>query len=163
VPYRVNGVQRFAGSQTNRVPVYTDGEGHFYVVANTDMLMPTSSISFFQGHSSAGFPNLIIINGMEYLDTRNVTTMERMFSDSQVISLDLSNFDTSKVTSMMSMFTSSRATSIDLRNATFDHNPTFTNMFWGSRTGATIYVKDYAARDFLEPLYPSGNFIVVKP
>ena len=60
--------------------------------------------------------NLTTINGMENLNTSNVTTMQSMFySCSSLTSLDVSHFDTSKVTSMRNMFNScSSLISLDL-------------------------------------------------
>lgn len=52
-----------------------------------------------------GFSNLTIIEGIEYLNTSNVTTMEGMFSDCQKISsFNLNSFNTSNVTDMRFMF-----------------------------------------------------------
>ena len=57
---------------------------------------------------------------IENLDTKNLTSMEVMFSNcNKLTSLDLSNFDTSNVTTMAYMFdTCSNLTSLDL--STFD-------------------------------------------
>ena len=49
--------------------------------------------------------DLTIIEGIEYLNTQNVTNMGFMFYDcSALTTLDLSNFDTKNVTNMQSMF-----------------------------------------------------------
>ena len=49
--------------------------------------------------------DLTIIEGIEYLNTQNVTNMGFMFYDCSALkSLDLSNFDTKNVTNMQSMF-----------------------------------------------------------
>ena len=49
--------------------------------------------------------NLETINGLENIDTREITNMAKMFSGSyKLSSLDLSSFDTSSVTDMNSMF-----------------------------------------------------------
>jgi surface protein len=49
--------------------------------------------------------NLESIEGMENLDTENVTCMDQMFANCiDLKHIDLSHFDTSKVTSMMGMF-----------------------------------------------------------
>ncbi len=51
------------------------------------------------------FKYLTAINGLENLDTSNVTDMRMMFYNcNDLISLDLSTFDTSKVTNMRDMF-----------------------------------------------------------
>ena len=61
--------------------------------------------------------NLETINGLENIDTQEVTNMANMFSGSyKLSSLDLSNFDTSNVTDMNSMFYGCSA----LKNLKFD-------------------------------------------
>ena len=61
---------------------------------------PTSTFKWFYGMN-----NLETIEGMEYLNTSEVTTMRAMFSEcSSLASIDLSHFETSKVTSMRNMF-----------------------------------------------------------
>ena len=57
-----------------------------------------------------------VINGLESLNTSNVTSMLYMFAYSQVTVLDVSNFDTSKVTTMSYMFSGSSVTSLDVSN-----------------------------------------------
>ncbi|MCL2391956.1 MAG: BspA family leucine-rich repeat surface protein [Oscillospiraceae bacterium] len=60
--------------------------------------------------------NLEAINGLDYFDTYNVTSMGGMFQEaSGLTSLDLSSWDTSNVTSMMLMFGgASGLTSLDV-------------------------------------------------
>ena len=64
------------------------------------------------------FDKLETIEGLEYLDTSNVTNMNHMFSTCEsLIKLDLSNFDTSNVTDMSDMFSYSRSLpELDLSN-----------------------------------------------
>ncbi len=57
------------------------------------------------------------INGLNKLDTRNVTNMELMFYNTKISTLDLSSFDTSKVTNMNNMFRNTRATTGYARNS----------------------------------------------
>ena len=73
----------------------------------------------FKGDASslfANLPNLKKIEGLNNLDTTNVTSMKQMFAnDPKLTSLDLSKFDTSNVTDMMGMFTNdSSLTSLDV-------------------------------------------------
>lgn len=70
------------------------------IIANTD-----SSYLFYS------FRKLALIEGLEYLDTSNVTDMSHMFDMSYapygspaLVELDLSSFDTSRVTNMSHMF-----------------------------------------------------------
>ncbi|MGN0051196.1 MAG: BspA family leucine-rich repeat surface protein [Prevotella sp.] len=61
---------------------------------------PTSCSRWFQG-----FSNLSTIEGIGYLNTAAVTTMESMFNNcSGLTSLDLSSFNTAEVTDMFYMF-----------------------------------------------------------
>lgn len=60
---------------------------------------PTSTYRWF-----AGFKNLFAIEGLEYLNTSNVTTMKEMFMESGIGFLDLSSLNTRNVTDMSSMF-----------------------------------------------------------
>lgn len=61
---------------------------------------PTSCCAWF-----GGFRYLTTIEGLEYLNTSEVTSMNAMFFYSpQLTSLDLSNFNTAKVTQMIAMF-----------------------------------------------------------
>ena len=79
------------------------------------------------------FTKLVSIDGLEYLDTSNVTSMLAMFSYcSSLTNLDLSNFDTSKVTTMMEMFGAcSSLTTLDLSNFDTSKVTNMANMFFG--------------------------------
>ena len=85
--------------------IYLQGNGK--IIANEN-----SSCLFF------GFSKLQTIEGLEYLDTSNVTDMSYMFSGCSSLSeLDVSNFDTSNVTDMMGMFArSSSLTELNVSN-----------------------------------------------
>lgn len=61
---------------------------------------PTICYAWFYNNS-----NLTTIEGLEYLNTEDVTNMEYMFAGCSALeSLDLSKFNTAKVTSMAYMF-----------------------------------------------------------
>lgn len=83
------------------------GDGSGSILANKN-----SSGLFFR------FDNVTEINGLELLDTSNITNMSFMFGDCySLISLDVSNFDTSKVTTMNNMFyCCTNLTNLDLSN-----------------------------------------------
>ena len=85
--------------------IYLQGPGK--IIANED-----SSYLFCE------FDKLETIEGLEYLDTSNVTNMNHMFSTCEsLIKLDLSNFDTSNVTDMSDMFSySSSLPELNLSN-----------------------------------------------
>jgi len=74
---------------------------------------PTSCHHWFDGCT-----NLTVIDGIEYLNTSNVTNMRAMFQGcSSLTSLDLSKFDTANVTNMGGMFSNcSKLTSLDVSN-----------------------------------------------
>lgn len=74
---------------------------------------PTSTDSWF-----LNFDNLTEIQGIKYLNTTEVTTMNGMFRGcKQLMSLDLSHFNTSNVTNMSNVFDGCSAlTSLDLSN-----------------------------------------------
>ena len=61
-----------------------------------DEIVPSSTSWWFIGMSE--------INGIENLNTSNVTKMQAMFYDCELQELNLSNFDTSNVTDMSHMF-----------------------------------------------------------
>ncbi|MBQ2344185.1 MAG: BspA family leucine-rich repeat surface protein [Prevotella sp.] len=66
---------------------------------------PTSCCAWF-----GGYRYLTTIEGLEYLNTSEVTNMTYMFGYCpQLTSLDLSNFNTAKVTEMIAMFNGCRA------------------------------------------------------
>ena len=65
---------------------------------------PKSCYAWFQG-----FENLKQIKGIENLNTENVTSMKRMFSNcSNLAELDVTNFNTANVTDMNYMFSNCR-------------------------------------------------------
>ena len=72
---------------------------------------PTSCYKWFNGCQ-----DLTTIEGIEYLNTENVTDMSNMFESCyELKTLDLSNFDTKNVTNMFSMFSNCYAlTTLDI-------------------------------------------------
>ena len=72
--------------------IYLQGDGK--IIANKD-----------SAYLFGGFTKLESIEGLEYLDTSQVTNMSSIFNNCRkLISLDLSSFDTSQVTNMSDMF-----------------------------------------------------------
>ena len=84
-----------------------------------DKIVPTNTSYWF-----TYLTNVTEIEGLENLDTGNVTDMSYMFSYSGLTSLDLSGLDTSNVTNMSFMFSgcsgliSLNLSSLDARNVT---------------------------------------------
>ena len=91
------------------------------------------------------FTKLVSIDGLEYLDTSNVTSMLAMFFGcSSLTNLDLSNFDTSKVTTMAEMFGDcSSLTTLDLSNFDTSKVTNMANMFWGCGSLTTLDVSNF--------------------
>ena len=84
------------------------------------------------------------IEGIEFLNTENVTNMEGMFTNCQALtSLDVTNFNTEKVTTMKNMFADCQAlTSLDLTNFNTAIVETMLTMFYGCSALTTIYASD---------------------
>ena len=156
--------------------VYLQGPGK--IIANED-----SSCLFEE------FISLKSIEGLEYLDTSNVTNMSSMFNYCiSLTGLELSNFNISNVTDMsfmfnmcqnltslnLSSFDTSKAKStsnmfygcsnlklIDFRNATFNAT-TFTNMFKNT-SELNVVVKDEIARAWIQnKLGSNGTAIIAR-
>ena len=87
--------------------------------------------------------NLKEIEGMEYLNTSEVTDMTSMFFGcSSLTSIDVSHFDTRKVKSMHSMFRGTNITSLDLSNFETWDVVLMGSMFQDCSSLQTIYVND---------------------
>ncbi len=98
---------------------------------------PTSTIGwFFQ------MENLQSIEGMEYLNTSEVTNMTNMFHGCESLTnLDVSHFNTGKVTRMWGMFQWCRAlTSLDLSSFNTSKVTNMSHMFYACQLLKTIYV-----------------------
>ena len=100
---------------------------------------PTNCYAWF-----VNFKNLTQIEGIENLNTENVTSMRNMFNGcSSLISLDVTNFNTAKVTDMRYMFCDcSKLTSLDVTNFNSENVTNMSFMFSGCSTLTTIYVND---------------------
>ena len=100
---------------------------------------PTNCYAWFEN-----FKNLTQIEGIENLNTENVTSMRNMFNGcSSLTSLDVTNFNTAKVTDMRYMFCGcSKLTSLDVTNFNSENVTNMSFMFSGCSTLTTIYVND---------------------
>ena len=100
---------------------------------------PTSCYSWFYGCKY-----LTTIEGIEYLNTKNVTDMRWMFqSCSALTTLDLSKFDTQNVTDMECMFNGCKAlTTLDLSNFDTRNVKSMSWMFNGCPALTTIYASE---------------------
>ena len=110
---------------------------------------PTSCYSWFRGCT-----DLTTIEGIEYLNTENVTNMSYMFwRCSTLTTLDVSKFDTKNVTNMISMFSGCRLTTLDLssfdtKNVTdmswmFSFDPALTTIYASDKFVTTACDNDY--------------------
>ena len=89
---------------------------------------PTSCYKWFYGCK-----DLTTIEGIEYLNTENVTDMSFMFCNCKALTtLDVSNFDTKNVTDMNNMFGNCQALkTLDLSNFDTKNVKDMSDMFWG--------------------------------
>ena len=100
---------------------------------------PTNCYAWF-----VNFKNLTQIEGIENLNTENVTSMRNMFCGcSKLTSLDVTKFNTEKVTDMSYMFYNCKAlTSLDVTNFNSENVTNMSFMFSRCSTLTTIYVND---------------------
>ena len=100
---------------------------------------PTSCCEWFFGCT-----DLTTIEGIEYLNTENVTEMSGMFCGCKALTmLDVSKFDTKNVQSMSSMFWGCHAlTTLDISNFDTQNVTEMSGMFDGCSALTTIYASD---------------------
>ena len=104
---------------------------------------PTSCYAWFQGCL-----NLTDIEGIEYLNTENVTDMSSMFqSCHRGYPLDLTSFNTANVTDMSSMFKYCDITSLDLTSFNTANVTDMGSMFEQCRNLKSIFVSDKFVTD----------------
>ncbi len=91
------------------------------------------------------FTKLQSIEGLENLDTSEVTNMRNLFYGcSSLKALDLSNFNTEKVTNMAYMFSGcSRLTALDLSNFNTSNVSDMTSMFFNCTNATNINVSNF--------------------
>ena len=105
---------------------------------------PTNCYIWFKGCS-----NLTTIEGIEYFNTENVTTMRYMFDSCESLkSLDLTNFNTENVTDMYYMFAYCKSLeSLDLTNFNTAKVTNMAGMFQSCNALKTIYASDKFVTD----------------
>ena len=96
--------------------------------------------------------NLTTIEGIEYLNTSEVTSMEKMFCYCEKLtSLDLSHFNTSLVTKMVSMFVSCKnLQSLDLSNFDTSKVTDMSAMFYNCQSLTSLDVSHFDTREVTE-------------
>ena len=105
---------------------------------------PTSCYKWFDGCK-----NLTTIDGIEYLNTENVTNMSGMFRDcSALTTLNVSNFDTKNVTSMSEMFYGCYAlTTLDVSHFDTKNVTDMSGMFSYCRALRTLDVSNFDTKN----------------
>lgn len=108
-------------------------------------------------HLFSQFKNLISINGLQNLDTSEVTNMNQMFDGcSSLESLDLSNLDTSKVTDMSLMFKDcSSLKSLDLSNFDTSKVTNVVSMFYNCASLESLELNNF---DINESIHAASMF-----
>ena len=100
---------------------------------------PTSCCSWFSEQYE-----LTNIEGLQYLNTENVTNMVEMFAYSALENLDLSNFNTEKVTDMSGMFEECHSLeTLDLSNFNTANVTDMTCMFYGCTALETLDLSNF--------------------
>ncbi|WP_443876874.1 BspA family leucine-rich repeat surface protein, partial [Leyella stercorea] len=96
-----------------------------------------------------GCKNLTTIEGIEYLNTENVTSMSLMFSGcSALTTLNLSNFDTQSVTNMTGMFNDCRAlTTLDVSNFNTQNVTDMSFMFFNCSAITTLDIAKFDTKN----------------
>ena len=105
---------------------------------------PTSCYKWFYDCT-----NLTTIEGIEYLNTENVTNMGWMFSDCEALTiLDVSNFDTKNVTNMRYMFSICFAlTTLDVSNFDTQNVTNMSNMFSDCSALTTLDLSNFDTKN----------------
>ena len=111
---------------------------------------PTTCFAWFKN-----FSLLNQIEGIENLNTENVTSMAQMFLGCRNLAeLDVTHFNTANVTSMISMFNGCRGlTSLDVTNFNTVNVTDMSYMFYGCRMLKEIYVSDKFVTDAVTDSY----------
>ena len=105
---------------------------------------PTSCYSWFDGCTE-----LTTIEGIEYLNTENVTDMSWMFSNCKALTiLDVSKFDTKNVTDMSFMFTECSAlTTLDVSNFDTKNVTDMSGMFCDCSALTTLDIANFDTKN----------------
>ena len=83
------------------------------------------------------------IEGLQYINTSEVTNMSNMFNGCAVTSLDVSHFNTSNVTDMSGMFGCGNLTSLDVSNFNTSNVTDMGEMFYACRSLTSLDVSNF--------------------
>ena len=113
---------------------------------------------FYGGNMYRELYNMTTIEGLENLNTANVTDMSQMFSGcGRLTSIDFSSFNTAKVTNMYRMFSDCSAlTSLDLSSFNTANVTTMESMFQSCRALISL---DLSSFDIAKVTDMSGMFM----
>ena len=116
---------------------------------------PTSCYAWFQD-----FKNLTQIEGIENLNTANVTDMNGMFKGcSNLAELDVTNFNTANVTDMSNMFSNCRnLTTIYVSDKFVINNKNYSLFFGCEKLKGAITEYDASKTDYTYANYKTGYF-----
>ncbi|EOS7780850.1 BspA family leucine-rich repeat surface protein [Enterococcus hirae] len=123
-----------------------DSEAIKKIVLAGKVVAPEDSAYLFSSDltGSKYLNNLTEIEGLNQLDTSNVTNMREMFKEmSNLTSLDVSSFDTSKVTDMSYMFYRNGVTSLDVSGFDISKVTVMSYMFLGMKNITNLDVNGW--------------------
>ena len=123
-----------------------DSEAIKKIVLAGKVVAPEDSAYLFSSDltGSKYLNNLTEIEGLNQLDTSNVTNMSYMFNEmSNLTSLDVSSFDTSKVTDMSYMFYRNGVTSLDVSGFDTSKVTVMSYMFLGMKNITNLDVNGW--------------------
>ncbi|NBA17503.1 BspA family leucine-rich repeat surface protein [Enterococcus hirae] len=123
-----------------------DSEAIKKIVLAGKVVAPEDSAYLFSSDltGSKYLNNLTEIEGLNQLDTSNVTNMSYMFKEmSNLTSLDVSSFDTSKVTDMSYMFYRNGVTSLDVSGFDTSKVTVMSYMFLGMKNITNLDVNGW--------------------
>ena len=111
---------------------------------------PTSCYKWFYNCTE-----LTTIEGIEYLNTENVTDMSRMFANCKALTtLDVSNFDTKNVTNISGMFYACRAlTTLDVSNFNTQNVTDMSFMFFNCSAITTLDIAKFDTKNVTNMSY----------
>ena len=132
-----------------------------YIQSNTQLYANEDMSSWF-----TGMKYIDTLNGLEYMDTSNVTNMSAMFREtgyySKTFTIDVSNFDTSNVTDMSYMFHQTGCQSLDfvldLSNFVTNKVNLMNGMFRYAGHASTVFSLNVTGWDTSNVVNMSGMF-----
>ena len=139
----------FALNEGDNAPGWNDGSNANIIKkvvfdASFANARPTSCYRWFDGCDK-----LTTIEGIEYLNTENVTNMSLMFSNCWILTtLDVSKFDTKNVTNISGMFSSCEAlTTLDVSKFDTQNVTDMSDMFNGCKALTTLDVSNFDTKN----------------